>query len=190
MLKIKDIFTRDTFASLIDMIYGTIATIVDFYKLIIFLYGFMSIIKLFPESNLITRYIPIINNSLITSPSYLGDTFKSGDFTKYALYIFIVIVLIRGVKILLSDFKNEVKIQILTELLAGTISIILSIKNDRTITADSIIMIFFFFFILKFSFRRITKALSLSTNHFGHFINISEPGGKAILVNQEISVKN
>ncbi len=153
MRRLKDIDVKEYCSRVVDMLYGVMTTIAEFYKIVIIVVGILFLS--FPYG--------YINNFLgFFTLNDLENSLLTGNLILSIAYIFVFAKIIQVLLEGLGTDTKEVKINKISKMVLGTINVIASVSINKTITAEIIIGYFVFFIIIKLILKATKKRIVMS----------------------------
>lgn len=157
----KITFSKVYAANVIDLLYGISHIHLQYFGVYAGFVGILYIYALFP-----TKY-KVYGDM---TESFVKEIILNGN---VSIITFVGIILIKGLDVMGIIFRSSLKKNCLYifEIIIGTILLFSFIFRNSIINSDVILMAFASFIILKLCLKSITRALKISTRHFGTLDN-------------------
>ena len=166
MKKLKK-FLRDTFHTFpdfIDWFYGITAIQLDYYEIFVGVTGIFYLAAIFPSEILrkIWGDIP---------KEFLRSEYQTGAFSQAVNSLFLITVIFKISILLLDNVSIRVKVNSIGEVITGSVLVYIQIYSDPVVTSDKLIIFIFYFMLIRWGLKIITRMFKIPTRHFGIFID-------------------
>ncbi|MBE5992661.1 MAG: hypothetical protein E7247_09750 [Paenibacillaceae bacterium] len=163
MKKLKKLL-RDTFPNIIDWFYGITEIWLDYYKIFVGVTGIFYLAAIFPSEILrkIWGDIP---------KEFLRSEYQTGAFSQAVNFLFLITVIFKVSILLSDDVSIRAKANSICEVITGSVLVYIQIYLDPVITSDKLINFIFYFMLIKWGLKIITRMFKIPTRHFGIFMD-------------------